>query len=114
MTRQFAMGFLTVALAAASASEHRVTLFQTSVINGNELKAGEYKVELKDNKAFIRQGKQTVEADVKVEDMDSKFSSTSVRYSTADGKARVSELRLGGTRMKVVFPNAEATQAGGR
>jgi hypothetical protein len=51
----------------------------------------------------IEKGKEKVEAAVKVENVDSKFSTTSVRYTNAEGKMKVTEIRLGGTTTKVVF-----------
>jgi hypothetical protein len=47
----------------------------------------------------ITNGKTKVEAEVKVENVETKYSSTSVRY--ADGK--ISEIRLGGTTKKLVL-----------
>jgi hypothetical protein len=105
MTR-ILLSFATLALAAASAaSSYRVTLFETSQVAGTELKPGEYKITLKDNKAVISKGKTAVEADVKTETADGKFSSTSVRYRNGDGKYRIQEIRLGGTNTRLVFEN---------
>jgi hypothetical protein len=87
----------------AYAKTYSITLFQPSLVNGVELTAGEYKLEVQDSKAVIRGGKQKVEADVKVENGDDKFNSTSVRYQNGDGKYRVQEIRLGGTKTKVLF-----------
>jgi hypothetical protein len=91
------------ALAVASAATHSVTLFQPSIVNGTELKPGDYKIEVKDQTAVISKGKNTVEAPVKIETSDSKYASTSVRYQNGDGKLRVQEIRLGGTKTKLVF-----------
>lgn len=103
--------FAVMALAVASAADsYRVTLYQPSVVAGKELKPGEYKVTVKDNKAVIGQGKSAVEAPVKVEASDNKFGTTSVRYETADGKYKVQEIRLGNTKTKLVFQNGD--QAG--
>ncbi|SRR5579884_4068758 len=101
------LAFTSVALAvsSAAAASYRVTLFQPSVIAGTELKPGEYKIELKDNKAVVKGRKNVVEANVKVETADQKFGSTSVRYSNGDGKYHVQEIRLGGTNTKLVFEN---------
>lgn len=95
--------FLSVALMVASAASYNVTLFQPSVLAGKELKAGEYKVTMEGDKAIISMGKQKVEAPAKIETADSKYSSTSVRYTTEDGKMKIQEIRLGGTNQKVVF-----------
>ena|SRR5437763_889301 len=106
--RKLFIGFATfaVAIGMAASSTYRVNLLQPSVINGQELKPGEYKIEVKDNKAIVNQGKKTVvESDVKVETSDAKFSSTSVRYTSADGKFKVQEIRLGGTTTKLIFNN---------
>ena len=96
-----------LALAAvASAKSYSITLYEPSVIGGTELKPGAYSLELKDQKVVIRKGKQMGEAAVKVESADSKFSSTTVRYSNGDGKYHIQEIHLGGTNMKLIV-NAE-------
>src|SRR4051812_38651603 len=96
----------TFALAVASAApSYRVTLFQPTIVAGTELKPGDYKITLKDTKAVITSGKTSVEAEVKSETADSKFSATTVRYLNGDGKYRVQEIRLGGTNTKLVFQN---------
>lgn len=106
MTRKLLLSFSTLALAVASAaSTHKITLFQPSLVNGTELKPGQYKVTVDDNKATITSGKTSVQATVKTETAESKFSSTSVRYQNGDGKYRLQEIRLGGTTTKIVFEN---------
>ena len=106
MTRKLLLSFGTIALAVASAaSSHKITLFQPSLVNGTELKPGEYKVTVQDNKAIITSGKTSVEANVKTETADTKFSSTTVRYQNGDGKYRLQEIRLGGTTTRIVFDN---------
>jgi hypothetical protein len=95
--------FTVLALAGlASAKSYTITLFEPSVIGGSELKPGEYTLELKDEKVVIKKGKQMGEAAVKVETADSKYSTTSVRYSNGDGKYHIQEIHLGGTNMKLV------------
>ena len=95
--------FLSIGLIVASAATYNVTFFQPSVVAGTELKAGDYKVTIDGDKAIISMGKQKVEASAKMETVDSKFSSTSVRYTTEDGKMKIQEIRIGGTNQKVVF-----------
>ncbi|HBY64776.1 MAG TPA: hypothetical protein DEH78_33575 [Solibacterales bacterium] len=103
MTKKLFLGFATFALAAASAANYKVTLFQPSLLDGKELKPGEYKVTVTESKATISKGKDSVEANVKVETADEKFGSTSVRYQNGDGKYRIREIRIGGTNTKLVF-----------
>jgi len=95
--------FAILALAVASADTYKVTLFQPSVVSGQELKPGEYKLEVTDGKVVISKGKTTVQAPVKIEQADGKFKSTSVRYSNGDGKLTVREIRIGGTTTRLVF-----------
>ena len=103
MTKKLILAFLLLALAIASAKTFSVTLFQPTVVAGTELKAGEYKLNLANDKVTITNGKETVESAVKVEQSDAKYGSTTVRYANTDGKARVQEIRLGGTKLKLVF-----------
>ncbi len=100
------LSFGTLALAVASAaSSYHFSIFEPSTVAGQELKPGEYKLEVNGDKAIIKAGKQTVETAVKVENGNEKFSETSVRYATANGKMAVTEIRLGGTHTKLVFNN---------
>ncbi|MEO8596377.1 MAG: hypothetical protein ABI759_23870 [Candidatus Solibacter sp.] len=96
--------FLVAGLAVASARSYTVNLFQPSLVGTTELKPGEYKVEVNQSKATIKKGKVETTSDVKVEEGDTKFDTTSVRYvNSADGKVRIQEIRLGGTKTKLIF-----------
>jgi hypothetical protein len=101
MVKNVLLGFATAALAVASAaSSYSVTFFQSVTVNGTELKAGDYKLELKDNgMAVIKQGKVMTEAPVKIETENGKFARSSVRINGN----QVEEIRLGGTTKRVVF-----------
>lgn len=101
MVKNVLLGFATAALAVASAaSSYNVTFYQPVTINGAELKAGDYKLEIKgDNMAVIKQGKSVTEAPVKVETENQKFSRSSVRLNGT----QVEEIRLGGTDKRLVF-----------
>jgi hypothetical protein len=101
--KKLLFAFAILALAVASAKTFSVTLFQASTVAGKELKPGDYRLRLDGNKAVITNGNQSAASQVKVETGDSKYSSTSVRYANAEGKFRIQEIRLGGTKMKLVF-----------
>lgn len=103
---KFLLTFATVALSVASAASYRFTVYQPSVVGGTELKPGDYKIQLKDNKAVIKAGKEIIEAPVRVESSGQKFNGTAVRYTAADGKMKVNEIRIGGTNTKLVFEGA--------
>ena len=104
MIRKVLPFLLVAGLAVASTRSYTVNLFQPSMVGTTELKAGEYKIEVNDQTATIRQGKVKTESQVKVEEGDTKFDSTVVRYvNSADGKVRIQEIRIGGTKTKLLF-----------
>src|ERR1700689_3266361 len=106
MKTKLTLSFATLALAIASAaSSYHFSIFEPSFVAGQELKPGDYKIELNGDKAMIKAGKQSVETAVKVENGTEKFQETSVRYSNNNGKMTVTEIRLGGTHTKLVFNN---------
>lgn len=106
MLKQFIIGFVVAALSVASAETFRVTFAEPSVVKGTELKAGDYRVEVKDNLAVIAKGKQRVEVPVRVENADKKFSSTKVLYGTEGGKYLIQEIRIGGSTTRLVFESS--------
>jgi hypothetical protein len=104
MIRKVLLSFAVVALAAvAGTKSYTVNLFEPAVLGGTELKPGEYKVEVVDQKAVIRNGKLHGEFPVKVETSGSKYGATSVRFSNGDGKLHIREIQIGGTSTKLVF-----------
>jgi hypothetical protein len=102
MIRNITLGFATFALAVASAAtgSYKVEFLENSVVNGNTLPAGQYKVEVNDDKATISHGKTTTEAAVKVETVDQKYRTTTLLYGA---NSQLQEVRIGGTKTKLVF-----------
>jgi hypothetical protein len=106
----FALG-LSVAYAASS---YHVTLYKSTNVNGTELKAGDYKLEIQGNKAVFKQGHTTAESTVRVENGEQKFLSTSVGYE-GNSANQIQEIRIGGTTVKLLFDQdgkAAAASAG--
>jgi len=104
MIRKLALALTVLAVSAfASAKSYNVKLFQPSIVGETELAPGNYKVEVNESKATIRNGSQTAEASVRVEQSEDKFGATSVRYRSGDGKYRIEEIRIGGTKTRLVF-----------
>jgi hypothetical protein len=101
MVKNILLGFASLALAVASAAgSYSVTFYQAVMVNGTELKPGDYKLQLKDDKtAVLKQGKIAAEAPVRVENDTQKYQRTAVRMSGT----RIEEIRLGGTNLRVVF-----------
>ena len=100
--KKLAVLFAVVALGVAAAETYKVTLFQPTVVQGKELKPGQYKLDVKDNILNIANGKDSVQIPVKVETGAQKFSTTTIRYPTGQGTYSIQEIRLGGTKTKLV------------
>jgi len=98
--------------ALAQAETYHVTLLKPSVVAGKELKPGEYKVEVNNDKAVISHGKQSVEAKVKTETTDRKYGSTTVRYELEGDKYKMQEIGIGGTRTKLVISDSGTANGG--
>lgn len=83
----------------------RITLSQDSILKGTALKAGEYRLNLLDSKVTITDtdGKNVGEIAVQVMTAEQKFGTTAIRFDNATGKAIVSEIRLGGTKTRLVL-----------
>jgi hypothetical protein len=102
--RMLLMVLVTLSLtAAADAKTFYVTLYQPSIVGSVTLQPGEYKLDLDGAKVIIRNGAGSAEAEVKVENAEKKFSSTSVRYQDGDGNSHIQEIRLGGTKTRLIF-----------
>lgn len=86
----------------AGAMSSKVTLFQHSTLNGVDLKPGDYKILVDGDKVTLQNGKTKAEAPVKSEENGEKFGSTSIRYINGDGKMKITEIRIGGTKTKLV------------
>ena len=102
MMRKAALFLLAAGLAVAAAHSYTLTLFEKATFGNTELSPGAYKVEVADQKAIIRQGKTQSESAVKVEEGATKYESTTVRLTNQGGKMRIDEIRLGGTRTKLI------------
>jgi hypothetical protein len=103
MKRRLLFTFALAGLAVASAKSYTVNLFQPAMVGNTELKPGEYKIEVVDQKAVIRNGKIESQTPVKVETGDVKYDTTTVRFSNGDGKMHILEIHIGGTKTKLVF-----------
>ena len=89
--------------AVGQAATYHVTLPKPTVVAGQELKPGDYKVEVNNNTAVISHGKQSVETKVETKSADKKYDSTVVRYQIDGDKYKLQEIRIGGTRIKLVL-----------
>lgn len=98
-----AIGVAGLLAASAAAKSYSVTLFQPAVLGNMTLQPGDYKVDVVDQKAVLTNGKTRCEAPVKVENGDTKYNSTTVRFANGDGKMHVQEIHIGGSKTRLVF-----------
>ena len=109
MFRKFIFVFAVLAIVTAFAGtvpgvpSYKITLLQTSVVKDTVLKAGDYRFSVGAEKVTIENGKKTVEVPCKIESAEKKFDITAIRYTQQDGKQIVSEIRVGGTKTRLVF-----------
>jgi hypothetical protein len=87
---------------ASAASNFSLNLYQPTVVNGTTLKVGEAKLEIHDNKAVVKQGKTSVEANIKVETSASKYLYTTIGYKDGENH-QIKDITLAGTTTKLVF-----------
>ena len=103
MTKKLIVLFVLAAALVLAGTSYNLKVFDSLSVNGQMLKPGDYKVTVVNNTATISQGKEKVEATVKVEQTNEKFAATSVRYVPENGKNKIQEIRLGGTKTKLIF-----------
>ena len=108
--KKLALLFSALALIVASAAEntYHFTLQETASVNGTALKPGDYKVQVEGDKAILKYGKTVIEAPAKLETAEHKYSATSVDLDSVNNKPRISEIHIGGTKMRIVFSNSTA------
>jgi hypothetical protein len=90
---------------ASAAKSYEVNLSNPTQVSGTELKPGTYTVQVAGDRVMLHGNNQEAQCTVKVEEGNAKFSSTSVRYSMVDGKYHIDEIRISGTKTKLVFAN---------
>ncbi|MBI3207831.1 MAG: hypothetical protein HYZ37_02895 [Candidatus Solibacter usitatus] len=85
------------------AADLKVNLETNAVVAGKDLKAGNYKLELDGDKALLKNGKASAEADVRVEEARAKYAKTTTCCLSTDGKLHLKEIRVGGTNTRILF-----------
>lgn len=108
MIKKTLLGLVILGLGAASAfaaSSHKVVFFKDVVVNGSTVKAGEYKVEVNENRATLKHGDTVVAAPVRVEHNADLYTNNAVKLYGGE----VEEIRLRGTHMRLVFEKPAET-----
>jgi len=89
--------------AVGQAATYHVTLLKPTVVAGQVLQPGDYKVEVTNNTAVLSHGKQSVEAKVKTESTDKKYDSTTMKYVKDGDKYKLQEIGIGGSKTKLIL-----------
>lgn len=105
------LGFLTAGVMVASAATtYHVSIFQDSTVNGKQIKAGDYKLEIQSNNtAVLKQGKQTIDVPARTETAPNKFSTTMIQFSHDNVLQKID---IGGTRTEIVFGGSQPAPSG--
>jgi hypothetical protein len=89
----------TLSLGIAHAAPYDVTVFADVSVGKTQLKAGDYTVEMKGDKAVFKCGKKTFEIQATLEKNDQMFTSTILLSQ----HAQLQEIDLAGTQDRIVF-----------
>lgn len=112
MLKKIVLTLTTAGLMTLSAAgvTYKVSLLDNSVVAGKQIKAGDYKVELKDNNtAVLMHGKKSIEVPAKEESSPTKFATTELQYTNDN---QLQEIRVGGTNTRIVFGDANTSANG--
>lgn len=104
-----ALSFGSAGILAASPHTYHVTLAKNSIVEGHQLKAGSYKVELNNSTAVLKHGKHVVKVPARSETASTKFSNTEVEYMGNN----MQQIDFGGTHTSIVFGNNAQAGASG-
>ncbi len=105
--RSIALLFMAACLTVAFAAERfKVSFPYPAYVGETQLKQGQCRLTLDGETAIFEQGRQRIEVPVKVETVENKYRRTTVRYRVEGDKYTISEIGLGGTNRKLVFPSS--------
>lgn len=106
MLKKFLAGLIaSAAMIVSAAGSYHFTISRDLTVAGKELKAGDYKVEMKGDTAVLKGGAQAVEVAGHLETEPTKFPTTVVRYGT---DRELHEVNFGGTHTKLILGSAGA------
>lgn len=110
MLKKMLVSFVTVGAFAAMAATgtYKVNLMQKSILDGKQLKAGTYKVDVQNDMATLKHGKTTVQAPAREETAQNKFQNTQMVYTNNN----LQEIDIGGSHTKIVFTGMSHANAG--
>jgi hypothetical protein len=92
-------------LAVASAKTYTIEVSHATTIGQAQLLPGEYRVHVEGSKVVFKdnENRTVAETGVKIVTAAKKFEQTSVETRTTSGKTIIEDIRLGGTKTKLVL-----------
>src|ERR1700761_9238049 len=103
MKTKLFVGLLSVVMTTAvfaGEKSYEVNLVQDSIVNGQTVKAGTYRVAFENDKAVLKHGKQVIEVAAHEETVPNKFESNEVTYTE---KNNLRQINVGGTHTQIIF-----------
>ena len=110
MLQRLVLAFVILAVSAfagtvtGAKTTFKITLADGVAVNGTDLKAGDCRLVLGENKITLEQGSVSVAMAAKVETVATSFDGTVIFYVSQGSKRALSEIRLGGTKTKITLP----------
>jgi hypothetical protein len=111
MINKLALIALTAAATCVLAANttYKVSLLQNSIVDGKQLKAGDYKIEINGSTATLKQGKKAIEVPAREETSSNKFAVTEIQF---DNKNDLQEIHVGGTTTTIIFTQNQTPGVG--
>lgn len=99
---RFAGMFLVLALSVVSAETYWLQIYQPVYLGSQELKTGEYKLDLEGDKLTFKKGKAAFESKVKVESVAEKARATKLVCEQVGDRLVIGAIQLRGSTTKLV------------
>jgi hypothetical protein len=99
---------------ATAASTYHVKIADPTWVGTTQLKPGEYEVKVDGDKVTFKQGKNVIAVSAKVETNAAKYADTQMDVKTENGRAKMVELDLGGTKSKITMMDSPVEAGGTR
>jgi hypothetical protein len=112
---KYLLAFGTFALGVAmAAANYHVTISTPSWVNGNELKPGDYRVQIEGDKVLITGQRNSIEVPGTVQTSAKKYSDTALHSDNVNGKQQLEEIDFGGTKTSILFKSESGGASSGQ
>jgi hypothetical protein len=110
MLNKFILTFATAGAitAFAASNTYKVDILESTTVEGQQIKAGTYRIEVENNVATFKHGKDSIQVPARTETAPAKFDNTRLQYSDN----ALHEIFVGGTSTKIIFEGASNSTNG--